>query len=264
MITEGPVGTWTITAANPGDPIAQTDLADLTVTPPADSNVDFSLGITATSTEDDGDSATSAIATLNVDVIGVADVPTVTVANVSGDEDTAIALNIDVQLADTDGSESITDITISGVPTGATLSAGSDNGDGTWTLTPVQLQGLTITPPLNSDVDFSLAVSATSTEDDGDTANTVTTFGVNVAAIADDPDVTVQDETGLEDTWIQLNLDAALTDTDGSEDITSIIISDVPDGALLSPGERQRRRNVDRNTRRTAFGVHSAAGRFQR
>ena len=236
VITEGPVGTWTITAANPGDPIAQTDLADLTVTPPADSNVDFSLGITATSTEDDGDSATSAIATLNVDVIGVADVPTVTVANVSGDEDTAIALNIDVQLADTDGSESITDITISGVPTGATLSAGSDNGDGTWTLTPVQLQGLTITPPLNSDVDFSLTVSATSTEDDGDTANTVTTFGVNVAAIADDPDVTVQDETGLEDTWIQLNLDAALTDTDGSEDITSIIISDVPDGALLSPG----------------------------
>ena len=229
--TDSGGGTWTIT-----DPTELTNLANLTITAPADSNVDFSLGITATSTEDDGDSATSVVATLNVDVVGVADAPTVTVATVSGDEDTAIPLNIDVQLADTDGSESITDITIGGVPTGASLSAGTDNGDGTWTLTPAQLTGLTIAPPLNSDVDFSLTVSATSTEDDGDTATTVTSFGVDVAAIADDPDVTVQDETGLEDNWIQLNLDAALTDTDGSESITSIIISDVPDGALLSPG----------------------------
>ena len=229
--TDSGGGTWTIT-----DPTELTNLANLTITAPADSNVDFSLGITATSTEDDGDSATSVVATLNVDVVGVADAPTVTVATVSGDEDTAIPLNIDVQLADTDGSESITDITIGGVPTGASLSAGTDNGDGTWTLTPAQLTGLTIAPPLNSDVDFSLTVSATSTEDDGDTATTVTSFGVDVAAIADDPDVTVQDETRLEDNWIQLNLDAALTDTDGSESITSIIISDVPDGALLSPG----------------------------
>ena len=49
-------------------------------------------------------------------------------------EDTTIALNIGVALADVDGSELITAVTVSGVPAGAVLSAGNDNGDGTWTL----------------------------------------------------------------------------------------------------------------------------------
>ena len=61
----------------------------------------------------------------------------------------------------TDSSE-ILSITISGVPSGAVLSAGTDNGDGSWTLTPEQLSGLTITPPANSDADFTLTVTATS------------------------------------------------------------------------------------------------------
>ena len=40
-----------------------------------------------------------------------------------GSEDTAIALNIGAALTDTDGSESISSVVISGVPTGAVLSA---------------------------------------------------------------------------------------------------------------------------------------------
>ena len=32
------------------------------------------------------------------------------------------------------------------LPDGAVLSAGTDNGDGTWTLTPDQLTGLAVTP----------------------------------------------------------------------------------------------------------------------
>ena len=40
------------------------------------------------------------------------------------------------QSADTDGSETLP-VVVSGVPTGASLSAGTDNGDGTWTLTPI-------------------------------------------------------------------------------------------------------------------------------
>ena len=66
-----------------------------------------------------------------VDVIGDADLPTLEVSNASGSEDSAIALDIDAGL--TDSSETLT-VTISGVPDGATLSAGTDNGDGTWTL----------------------------------------------------------------------------------------------------------------------------------
>ncbi len=70
------------------------------------------------------------------------------------------------------------------MPAGATLSAGTDNGDGSWTLTPAQLTGLTITPPANSDADFTLTVTSTST-DGVDTAQTVDTMNVTVNAAPD-------------------------------------------------------------------------------
>jgi hypothetical protein len=63
----------------------------------------------------------------------------------------------------TDPSETLA-ITIAGVPTGATLSAGTDQGGGIWALTPAQLAGLTLTPPANSDSDFTLTVTATATD----------------------------------------------------------------------------------------------------
>ena len=158
--TDSGGGTWTIT-----DPADLADLANLTLTPPADSNVDFSLGVTATSTENDGDSATSTVATLNVDLVGVADVPTVSVTDVvAAPEDQVISLDITPQLTDVDGSESISAITITGVPTGASLSLGSDSGGGTWTITDpadlADLANLTLTPPADSNVDFSLGVTA--------------------------------------------------------------------------------------------------------
>ena len=85
-------------------------------------------------------------------------------SDAAGFEDGAIPLRIGAAVTDTDGSEAITDITVSGVPEGAVLSAGTDNGDGTWTLSRVQLTGLTITPPPDSGADFTLTVSATATE----------------------------------------------------------------------------------------------------
>ncbi|ELU03301.1 hypothetical protein CAPTEDRAFT_211942, partial [Capitella teleta] len=62
-----------------------------------------------------------------------------------GLEDTAITLDVASALVDTDGSESLT-LTFSGMPTGAVLSAGQQNQDGTWTLTAAELDSLTITP----------------------------------------------------------------------------------------------------------------------
>ena len=69
------------------------------MTPPPDSNVDFSLTVAATSTEDDGNEITTE-ATLNVDVVGVADTPTVNVTDAVGNEDSAISLDVTPQLAD--------------------------------------------------------------------------------------------------------------------------------------------------------------------
>lgn len=210
-------------------------LVNLTVTIPNGAQ-GFSLEVTATSTENDGDTATvtQSVSVEPTDV--TASAPELEVENASGLEDGAISLNIDAALTDTDGSESLS-ITISGVPTGATLSAGTNNNDGTWTLTDGQLANLTITPPENSNDDMSLNVSVVSTEaSSGDTATVTANLAVTVTGVADTPQITVQDEQGNEDTWTQLNLDSGESvDTDGSETL-SIQISGVPDGARLSPG----------------------------
>ena len=215
--TDNHDGTWTLT---PGQ------LGGLTVTPPANSDGDFTLNVTATSTEANGGDTASTVASFDVTVGAVADAPTLAVQNVAGLEDAPIALNIASALTDLDGSESLS-ITVSGMPAGAALSAGTDNHDGSWTLTPGQLGGLTVTPPANSDGDFTLTVTATSTEaNGGDTASTVATFDVTVGAVADAPTLAVQNVAGLEDTPIALNIASALTDLDGSESLSGFLIKE--------------------------------------
>ena len=216
-------GVWTLTPAQ---------LAGLTITPPLDDKTDFTLTVTATST--DGSDTANTVDTIDVMVTGVADAPTLTVADVTGNEDTAIGLNIAAALADP--GETLA-VTVAGVPAGASLSAGTDQGGGVWTLTPAQLAGLTITPPADSDVDFTLTVTATS-NDDGDTADTVDTMTVTVDPVADAPTLTVSDVTGDEDSAIPLTIASALTDTDGSETL-AVTVSGVPAGAALSAGTDQ-------------------------
>ncbi|MGQ0672851.1 MAG: Ig-like domain-containing protein [Hyphomicrobium sp.] len=75
-----------------------------------------------------------------------------------------VALSIAAGLVDTDGSESLS-ITISGVPEAAILSAGQNNGNGTWTLTAAQVQGLRMT--MSEAMDVTLSVTATSVESNG-------------------------------------------------------------------------------------------------
>src|SRR4029078_3142391 len=204
-------GAWRLTPA---------ELAGMTITPPANSGDDFTLTVTATSTEgENGDTATNTD-TILVTVNAVADQPHLTVAPAAGDEDTDIPLSISSSLTDTDTSETLS-LTISDVPTGALLSAGIDNGDGSWTLTPAELAGLTITPPANSGDDFSLTVTATSTEgEDRDTATHHDTILVTVNAVADQPNLTVAPAAGDEDTDIPLRSSSSLTPTDTSETLS--------------------------------------------
>ena len=251
MITrqDNPDGTFNIT-------LTPAELQGLALTPPLNSDADFSLAVTATATEaDGGDTATTAVQTLQVDVTAVADTPVVTIqdATITTDEDIGVALNIGAALSDADGSETLS-ITIDNIPDGAVLSAGmitrQDNPDGTFniTLTPAELVGLTLTPPLNSDADFSLAVTATATEtSNADAATTpVQTLQVDVTAVADTPVVTIQDAiiTTDEDIGVALNIGAALSDADGSETL-SITIDNIPDGAVLSAGMITRQDNPD-------------------
>ena len=136
----------------------------------------------------------STSATIDVTVEAVADVPVLEVSDAVGNEDTPIALNVSAALADTDGSETLS-VTIGGVPNGATLSAGVNNGDGTWTLNADELEGLTVTPAENSTDDFDLTVTATSSDVDEEgivhfDENTLTSYGVDQDV---SPEATVED-----------------------------------------------------------------------
>ncbi|MBL8838740.1 MAG: hypothetical protein JNL66_20975 [Alphaproteobacteria bacterium] len=221
-------GVWTLT---PGQ------LSGLTITPPANSDADFTLTVAAISTDAGSGTTASTQATLAVTVAGVADQPTLSASAASGGEDSAISLSIASALADADGSETLA-ITVSGVPTGAALSAGTNQGGGVWTLTPAQLSGLAITPPANSDADFTLTVTATATEGAGGTATNSTTLAVTVNPVADAPVLAVSPASGSEDAAIALNISSSLSDGDGSETL-AISISGVPTGATLSAGTDQ-------------------------
>jgi VCBS repeat-containing protein len=212
-------GTWTL---------SQAQLAGLKVTPPANSDADFDLTVKAITTEASNGSTAQTVRTLHVTVNAVADAPALVVTDAVGSADSAIALHVNANLVDTDGSESLK-VVIGGVPAGATLNHGTHNADGTWTLTAAQLSGLTITPPTHSDADFNLTVKAISTESsNGNTANTQQTLHVVVNPAA--PVLTVHDVIGNEDAAIALNISVNGPDT------TLVTIAGVPASATLNHG----------------------------
>lgn len=150
---------------------------------------------------------------VNVDVVAVADAPALTTSDVTvapsinmagtegddtimggaaadmisgaGGNDTlrgdgpaataTVSLDIAAALHDTDGSESLS-VVIAGVPEGATLSAGTRNPDGTWTLSAAQLSGLSLTASAAGDV--ALSVTAVATESSGAVATSVSTINI--------------------------------------------------------------------------------------
>jgi hypothetical protein len=176
----------------------------------------------------------SNIITNTINVTGVADVPGLTVGSPAvGLEDTAIPLSISGTV--TTPSEVLAFL-VSNVPSGATLSAGTPTGiPGQYMLTVADTANLTITPPLHSDVDFTLSVIAVATEDGTSAMSLPQLLDVEVTAVADAPTLIVHDVFGDEGTAIPLDIKAALVDTDGSETL-SAIISGVPDGATLTKG----------------------------
>ena len=149
-------GVWTLTPAQ---------LGNLTITPPLHDEDNMLLTVTATFTDSTIAPFDTQILTGNITVLvrAVADVPTLNVGNSTGNQGTAIPLNISGNLIDTDGSETLKYI-ITGVPAGATLNAGFESPAGTWTLEAGDVTGLTITPNVNSSTSFSLNVVAQAIE----------------------------------------------------------------------------------------------------
>ncbi|MEZ9145580.1 tandem-95 repeat protein, partial [Vibrio sp. 10N.286.52.C3] len=106
-----------------------------------------------------------------------------------GTEDTPVPLDIDAALTDTDGSENLA-ILIEDVPEGSSLSAGTDNGDGTWSLQPGELEGLEFIPSGDFNGDVVLTVNATSTDvDTGTTATATQDVTIHISPANDAPEV---------------------------------------------------------------------------
>ncbi|MCA2450400.1 tandem-95 repeat protein, partial [Vibrio sp. 431] len=157
-----------------------------------------------------------------------------------GTEDTPVPLDIDAALTDTDGSENLV-ILIEDVPEGSSLSAGVDNGDGTWSLQPGELEGLEFIPSADFNGDVTLTVNATSTDvDTGTTATATQDVTIHISPTNDAPEVT-GDITAVtaEDNSITLTQEQLLehaVDIDG-DDLSAINLSTNDENATVEMNE---------------------------
>ncbi len=159
-------------------------------------------------------------------------------------EDGSVYIPVEASLNDTDGSETLS-LTVTGLPAGWSLSGAgwSANGQGGFAYNGLAAGaayngGFTLSPAGDTDIDLSnLTVTATATETSGATASSSDAIDVIVDAVADAPSASVANTSGTEGDSLAINVIANVTDTDGSEIISEVIIQGVPSGFTLSAGE---------------------------
>jgi hypothetical protein len=136
-----------------------------------------------------------------------------------------IALSIEPPSAEGVDPNSTAVVVISGVPAGAALSAGLDDGDGSWMLTPQELAGLALTMPTGSPEDVMLTVTAVAVKNrEGEFATRSESVRVSThpAAVRSIP----------------LDIDPAIARD--SAGVKALVIRDLPLGASLSAGTYDR------------------------
>jgi len=246
-ITAGSDGIIDIPASELGDFGDGTSMTvrppSLTLTPPADFSGEINnITVTLKAQDHDSDAGDNNgevkedSVTLNIDTLPVADKP----ADISaeGPEDSEITFLADLAVSDTDGSETITAITVEGdsVPAGWTILDHEGNevtadGSGNYAIDVDNYQNYNIRPPAHSSEDASLSLQVTVEDTNGTTTvsddfNVTADIEVTPVAeeIADDgdpisdsdgdgqPDLTMNgDHTygtgvdGVEDEWFDLN-----------------------------------------------------------
>lgn len=166
----------------------------LTITPPFNSNVNFTLNVTATATDGSVTSASSSPLSIPVTVYGVADTPTITLkdydsnqsgvqsyttteANLDGTAQHKVSLSNLIEnvssIDNTDGSESF-NLRITGLAKDFNLGGRAIvlvTGTGeerVWVIKPTDLNNVFITVPENYSGNVNFKVAGVSTENDGD------------------------------------------------------------------------------------------------
>ena len=257
--------------------------ATFTFTPVADDSTDVGVSVAVYTQDTDPDAAGSTIgltltasATHTIVVNARADTPTVQGDTATTNEDTSVALNLDAALRDHVGSSEVLSVTVSGVPSGASMTFGGSAAIGsstsggltTYTLTGTEaairnsLANTTFTPTPQWSGTVNMTIAATATETGADdvnaftesTADDVVTVSapivVTITPVVDIPTFAasgtiLQENNNTTNDSQQLviplgtRLNIAFADTDGSQELT-VKLEGIPtsatDGATIKLG----------------------------
>jgi len=190
VVTDG-TNCFVATNGNTSIDVKGWNLSDLKIVPPNDTN--FTLTVTAT---DQAANTASASELVTVNPLA----PCLNPVAAQGNEDTAIALNLGVTVKSLPGANgdaspnSLATLVVNGIPVGATLSDGAGHsftataGDTSYDVAGWNLSGLKITPPAEFEGCFTLTITATERDAEGNVSPTaMATEVVKVAPVAEPP-----------------------------------------------------------------------------
>ncbi|MEO1282303.1 MAG: type I secretion C-terminal target domain-containing protein, partial [Pseudomonadota bacterium] len=142
--------------------------------------------------------------------------------------------------AETTNGAEVLSVKIENVPDGTLFSAGSNNGDNSWTIPVAALATLQVTTPTNYAGTMTLTLTAISLElDNGSTAQSSVNFDLQVAPVADDVEVLPQNATVDATGRAALDLDVRMIDQRGdlsgeqAPEQVEITFTGVPTGVTL-------------------------------
>ncbi|MBL8883016.1 MAG: type I secretion C-terminal target domain-containing protein [Hyphomicrobium sp.] len=192
----------------------------------------------------DGDNIRLDVASFSATVTADADTPLISAPLVvNGTEDFAIAIpGLSAALADTNATNGaeVLSVKITGVPAGSRFSAGSNNGDGSWTIPVSALATLSITPPLHYSGTMALTLTAIALElSNGDEQHASATFNVIVDPRADTVEILAKNVSIGASGSEELDLNVRMADTTGAlagenaEEHIRITFTSVPVGISL-------------------------------
>ncbi|MEN0088219.1 MAG: DUF4347 domain-containing protein, partial [Pseudomonadota bacterium] len=159
---------FTATSGNTSVDVSAWTVADITITPPSNSDADITLTLSATYTDNVTAEVVSDTSDIEFRIRAVADGGTVTGTNATVGDSLATSLSdyLAYTIIDTDGSETGT-ITLTGVPASWVLMNGGSalaNSSGTVTFAASDLPNITITPTGSAGASVSVSATITTTE----------------------------------------------------------------------------------------------------
>ncbi|MHC8508499.1 MAG: cadherin-like domain-containing protein [Rhodospirillales bacterium] len=179
-----------------------------------------------------------------------AQTPNLAAADVAGDEDTSVALDISASLNDSDGGSESLDVMVEGVPHGAELAYETDTGRFVltpeapyagaggplaYTVSPAVLSQLSLTPPENFNGEIELSVTATAVEPGAGAAHVTKAFTVDIAPVNDAP-VAADDTAAAAEDAGAVSIDVLANDSDVDGDALSVASVNILNGAEGAAG----------------------------